>query len=245
MLGVELRRPGTGLGADPTLVARAFRERVLPCGIEPINRLERIVTAKHEETRRLSRAPAEELPSRLRRLLETVPATRPHRDGLLRETPPGTFREIVSATGGGRLGPRDLEEVAGRLSGAPLEVRRDLAAELIHASAPDRVALLARWVYHPARRTGVLCEFGGPPPEDYPAAQARLAEVRLELAELGFPSTTFAGVDVLLALTYAGRLQDAVDRSFQGGGIERLLPGPFPLATMILGVRRRFADADR
>ncbi len=238
-------RPSEGLGADPGRVAQCFRERVVPCGTEPVNHLEAAVEAKLAAVRSLEFAPDASFAADFARVIASVVATRPHRPSLVAETAPGVVREILRAARTSRLGPADLPAVADRLGGAPAEVRLDLAAELVHAAAPDRLALLARWVWNPVRRTGILSEFGGEPPESYAGTQLRLGEVRLELSALGFPSSTFAAVDVLCALTYAGRIDRAVDASFQGGGIERLLPGPFPLATMLLGVRRRLSNADR
>ena len=234
-----------GLTAEPQRVARAYRERVLPCGIEPVNRLEQVVEAKLIDVRALEDLPRERFAPAFGSVLDGVVSARPHRAALLKATSPDAVREILRGARTGRLGAADLLTAADRLSGAPADVRRDIASELVHAAAPDRLALLARWVWNPTRRTGILGEFGGPPPETYPGTQARLAEVRLELDALGFRSATFAAVDVLLALTYAGRLGEAVDRSLHGGGLERLRPGSFPLATIVLGVRRRYLDADR
>jgi len=242
---IEPNRAAAALGADPKLVAREFRERVLPCGIEAVNRLEAAVDAKLSAVRALELVPSGEFAPAFRAVVDGVVATRPYRSELVARTSPEVVRELLRDARTTRLGPADLPSVAARLAGAPPDVRTDLASELLHAAAPDRVALLARWVWNPTRRTGILAAFGGPPPETYAGAQARLGEVRLELGALGFPSPTFAAVDVLLALSYASRLETATDRSFQGGGIERLLPGPFPLATMLLGVRRRLNDADR
>ena len=235
---------GAGLAAEPERVARAFRERVLPCGVEPINRFERVVGEKLRDVRALETTSPDRFVEAFGRVLDGVVATRPHRSSILRENGPGPIREMLRAARTGGIRADDLPAASERLSGAPAEVRIDLASELLHAAAPDRIALLARWVWNPVRRTGILEEFGGPPPETYAGTQARLAEVRLELDALGFPSPTFAAVDVLLALLYAGRLGVAVDRSLRGGGLERLLPGPFPLATIVLGVRRRYLDAD-
>ena len=234
-----------GLTAEPERVARAFRERVLPCGIAPVNRLEQVVEAKLADVRALEGVPSGGFASAFDGVVDAVVSARPHRTSLVRATAPDVVRGILHEARTGRLGAPDLPDLADRLGGAPADVRLDLASELVHGAAPDRIALLARWVWNPTRRTGILGEFGGPPPETYAGTQARLAEVRLELDALGFRSSTFAAVDVLLALTYAGRLGEAVDRSFHGGGLERLLPGAFPLATIVLGVRRRYLDADR
>ena len=234
-----------GLGAEAPRVARAFQERVLACGVEPVNRLEVAVETKLAEIRSMEEAPAADFAAVQDHLLEAVLASRPYRAVLRTSLDAAVIRGILREARTGHLGPADLPGVAERLSAGPQEVRIDLAAELLHAAAPDRIALLSRWVWNPTRRTGILAEFGGAPPETYLGTQGRLAEIRLELEALGFRGTSFASVDVLLALTYAGRLSEAVDRSFQGGGIERLLPGAYPLATIVLGVRRRLKHADR
>jgi hypothetical protein len=245
MFETEPSRAGPTLGADPNLVAREFRERVLPCGVEAVNRLEAAVDAKLATVRSLELVPLERFADAFRGVVDGVVATRPYRSEIVARTSPEVVQEVLRAARESRLGPADLPSVAERLSGASADVRTDLASELLHAASPDRVALLARWVWNPNRRTGILAAYGGPPPETYAGTQARLGEIRLELGAIGFPSPTFAAVDVLLALSYASRLEAATDRSFQGGGIERLLPGPFPLATMLLGVRRRLNHADR
>jgi hypothetical protein len=245
MLETEPGRAGAALGADPNLVAREFRERVLPCGVEAVNRLEAAVDGKLGAVRALELVPPERFVGAFQRIVDGVVATRPYRSEILARTSPEVVREVLREAREARIGPVDLPSVAERLAGAPMDVRTDLASELLHGASPDRVALLARWVWNPNRRTGILAAYGGPPPETYAGTQARLGEIRLELGAIGFPSPTFAAVDVLLALSYASRLEAATDRSFQGGGIERLLPGPFPLATMLLGVRRRLDHADR
>jgi hypothetical protein len=245
MLETEKGRAGSTFGADPNLVAQEFRDRVLPCGIEAVNRLEAAVDAKLGRIRALERAPPEAFPSAFREAVDAVVATRRHRAEIVARTSPGVVREVLEKAREARLGAADLPSVAERLSGAPADILTDLASELLHAGAPDRIALLARWVWNPNRLTGILAAYGGAPPETYAGIQARLGEIRLELGAIGFPSPTFAAVDVLLALSYASRLEVATDRSFQGGGIERLLPGPFPLAAMLLGVRRRVTHADR
>ncbi len=245
MLGTEPRTAPATAGADPNRVAEEFRQRVLPCGIPEVNRLESAVEAKLEQVRAIETRADAPFAAAFRSVLEGIVSTRPFRSEIVERTTPAAVRDLVRDAREGRLQPRDLASAADRLSGGPLEVRIDVASELMHAAAPDRIALLARWVWNPARRTGILAAYGGASPGDYPGTQARLGEIRLQLGALGFPSPTFASVDVLLALSYAGRLGEATDRSFQGGGIERLLPGPFPLATMLLGVRRRLVRADR
>lgn len=245
MLETEPTRIGGSPGADPNLVAREFRERVLPCGVDTINRFEQALGAKLEATRALENVPPERFSEAFRVVVDAVVATRPFRSEIVRRTSPDMVRATLREARAARLDATDLPTIAERLAGAPVAVRVDLAAELLHAASPDRIALLARWVWNPNRRTGILAAYGGPPPETYAGTQARLGEIRLGLGAVGFPSPTFAAVDVLLALSYASRLGEATERSFQGGGIERLLPGAFPLATMILGVRRRLTNADR
>ena len=245
MLGREtLEHPGRA-GPDANLVVQEFRDRVLPCGVEALNRFEAAVEAKLTLVRSLADVPPDRLGDVFRETVDGVVSTRPFRAEIVNRSRPDVVRSIVVGAREGRLGASSLPDTANRLEGAPEEVRIDLASELLHAGAPDRIGLLARWVWNPARGTGIVAAYGGPGPKSYADLQARLGELRLELGAVGFPSPTFAAVDVLLALSYAGRLGEAVDRSFQGGGIERLLPGSFPLATMLLGVRRRLLDADR
>lgn len=245
MFGSDTEAPPAALGADPSRVAAEFRERVLPCGVEAVNRLEAAVSDKLAAARALEGVSPEAFPPAFRAVVEGVATTRPYRSAICARTDPEVVRGILAGARTGRLGAADLPEVSERLAGAPLGVRNDLASELLHAGAPDRIGLLARWVWNPARHTGILGAYGGPPPESYAGTQARLGEVRLQLGALGFSSVTFASVDVLLALSYAGRMGEATETTFHGGGIERLLPGPYPFAAMLLGVRRRLTDADR
>lgn len=226
-------------------MARWFQERAVPCGLEPLRALEASVASKLAAVGELEAASVELFPARFEDVLRGVVSARPHRARIVAETAPGGVQAAVRAAREGYLRPNDLPEVAVRLAGAPAEVRLDVASELLHGAAPDRNALLARWVWNPQRHTGVLSDLGGPAENSYAHVQARLGEIRLELSALGFPCATFAGVDVVLALTYAARLEQATDGPLRSGGLESLLPGAFPLASMILGVRRRRVDAHR
>jgi len=245
MLASDRAPHGPGASAVPSGVVKVVQERVVPCGLEAVRRLEARVAAKLSDVRALETVTADQFPGHFARVVQGVLSARPYQGAIVRETPASQVRAILRAGREGWVGPEELPELAGWLSGAPAEARLDLACELLHGSSPDRVALLSRWVWNPHRRTGILSEFGGPPATSYPEAQARLGEVRLEIGALGLPSASFAGVDVVLALAYAGRLQTTTDDQLHSGGLESLLPGPFPLATMILGVRRRTTDAGR
>ena len=244
------------LATDPTVgrpvdltagltAARVFRERVVPCGIAPLRKLETIVEQKLAAVRALEHCGTDRFRDEFEEVIRGVAAARPHRTSMVGESSPGEVRAILREAREGILGVAALPQVADRLAGAPREVRLDVASELLHGSVPDRIALVARWVWNPARGTGALTEFGIPSDGSYAAAQTRLGEIRLELAALGFPCDSFAGVDVVMALAYAARLQQATDARLRSGGLEALLPGAFPLATMILGVRRRVIDANR
>jgi hypothetical protein len=233
------------IGTGPSSVARLFRERVAPCGLEPLRQLEASVDAKLAAVRELETVSADRFPQQFATVLHGVLSVRSYGPRIVAETDRSGVQATVQAAREGYLGPAQLTEVADRLAGAPEEVRRDVASELLHGAAPDRVALLARWVWNPSRRTGVLSELGAPTADSYVHAQARLGEIRLELGALGFPCASFTGVDVVLALTYAARLQLATDGQLRSGGLEALLPGGYPLASMILGVRRQVFDADR
>ncbi len=244
MLETEPRFNASFGGTDPSRVARALRECVIPCGVVPFRRLEATVGGKLAAARALERLPADRFSEEFVGVVSGVVSARRHAVAIVDGTPQEEVRAILREAREGRLGPADVPSTAERLVGGPREIRRDLASELLHAAAPDRTALLARWVWNPERGTGVLAEFGGPPPESYPETQARLGELRLALATFGFPSTSFATVDAVLALTYARRLGQTTENELSGRGVGDLLPGRFLLATMILGVRRCAADAD-
>jgi len=229
---------------DPAKVAAAWERWVLPCGVEPINRLESLLERKFSEGQQLGMGPEAEFRAGWSRFLEAIVSTRSHRPAIQEATDPLEIRSLVARTQAGGYSARDLPALADYVKGAPREVRIDVAAELLHAGAPDRAGLLTRWVWNPERGTGILAEFVAPGPTRFEDIQARLGEIRLELSALGFPSATFASVDILLALAYAARLSEATDRSFQGGGIESLLPGTLGIASMVLGVRRWVVRAD-
>lgn len=245
MLASESAVPGPSSGPSAPPVAAVFRDRAAPCGLEPLRRLEAMVSDKLATIRALENAPTDRFPELLDSVVGGVPSARPYRVQIVRESSRKEIQAIVQAAREGYLGPPDIPTVADRLAGAPRAARLDLASELLHGAAPDRVPLLARWVWNPARGSGALSDLGGQTPDGYAEAQVRLGVVRHELGALGFPCTTFAGVDVVLALVYAAKLQSATDERLRSGGLESLLPGAFPLATMILGVRRRTVHADR
>ncbi len=235
---------GVASRVDPAKVASAWERWVVPCGSEPINRLETLLERKFAEGQQLGRLPDAEFGARWTVFLDAIVSTRPYRPAIVEATDARRIRSLVEKVRAGGFSARDLPALADELSGAPRDVRIDVAAELLHAAAPDRSGLLTRWVWNPERGTGILAEFVAPGPTRFPEVQARLGEIRLELAALGFPSATFASVDILLALAYSVRLSEATDRSFQGGGMESLLPGTLGLASMVLGVRRWIVRAD-
>jgi len=210
-----------------------------------VRQLEAVVEKKLAAIAELERTSDDAFPDDFDRVVRGVASARPYRFQIVDAASPVKVRELLRGAREGRLSSVDLPVLADHLAGAPWEVRLDVASELVHGAAPDRVALIARWVWNPSRGTGVLSEFGLPGPTTYGGSQERLGQIRLELGALGFPCATFAGVDVVLALTYAARLQQTADLGLRSGGLESLLPGAFPLATMILGVRRRVVDADR
>jgi len=226
-------------------VARVVLERVVPCGPEPVRRLAAVVDEKLARVRELETIAPDRFRDAWDDVLCGVVSTRPYRSRIRADTDHREVRALVREAREGQLGPNDIPDVGDRLVGAPLEVRLDVASELLHGAAPDRVALLARWVWNPSRGTGALAELGRPAGDTYTDAQARLGEVRLGVGALGYPWPTFAMVDVVLALSCAARLQQVTDGALRSGGFESLLPGAFPIATMILGVRRRVNDADR
>ena len=94
---------------------------------------------------------------------------------------------------------------------------RDLAAEILHFTAPDRVPLMARWVWDARVGTGVLREIWHA--EDVDAARitvaddfATFASLRAELegflaSEGVFRDLAFYG-DMLMAHVYAGYIND-------------------------------------
>ena len=245
MLAVEPGASPAPEGADPRRVAWAFQQWVLPAGKKALDRLEARVEERFQAVSALSETPGADLPGAWEPWLTGVLTARPYQATLLDETPWPEVRRILREARAGRHTVRDLPDLSSHLRGAPPGVCLDGMADLLHSAAPDRIPLLPRWVLNPAQGTGVLTEFAGTPPRTYEEAQARAGVIRLQLNALGFPSRTFAAVDLLFALTYAGRISHAASETFQGGGIETLLPGNLGLATLLLGVRGRRSDADR
>lgn len=233
---------GSPLHPGEDAIREAYRSFVLPCGAPAVNRLEELLERKFALVRSLFEGPADA--ARASAVLDTVLSTRPYRGRLLESNPPERFAEVARRAARG-IAPKEIAPLARSLEGAPVPVLQDLAAEIAHGAAPDRLGLLSRWVWNSERRTGILGLLVPPGPETVEGAQALLGEMRLQLAALGFPSRTFASVDILLALAYASHVARTTDRSFQGGGIESLLPGPYGLASLVLGVRRWVIHADR
>ena len=241
---LESEPPPTLDRPDWSRIRDAYLTFVAPCGAPAINHLEQLLERKFALVQQLVQSPEHLTPGLVPEILRTVLATRAHRESILAETPRERFHSIALDARRPGLLPNRIPTLASRLSGAPDPVLCDLAAEIVHAVQPDRLGLLTRWVWNPERRSGVLGELVEPVPVGTSGAQAAMGQIRLQLGALGFPSPTFASVDILLAMAYAARLSQATDRSFQGGGIESLLPGPYGIACMVLGVRRWVTHAD-
>ena len=245
MLAVEEEASIAPDGVDPRRVTRAFQQWVLPAGRGALDQLEVRVEERFKAVSALLDTSPADLPGSWEPWLAGVLSARPYQSALLRETRWVEVGRTLQEARAGRHGARDLPELSTRLRGAPPGVCLDAMADLLHSAAPDRIPLLPRWVFNPAQGTGVLNEFARFPPRSYEEAQAWTGAIRLQLSALGFPSRTFAAVDLLFSLTYAGRIAHAASETFQGGGIETLLPGNLGLATLLLGIRGRRSDAHR
>ena len=144
----------TGLGAEAPRVARAFQERVLACGVEPVNRLEAAVEAKLAEIRSMEEAPAADFAAAQDHLLEAVVASRPYRpelrtalDAALQGCPPEWPGFLALADTVGRWGiPHEYLHAA--IDGVSMDVQPREYADFQE---------LADYCYHVASVVGLCC----------------------------------------------------------------------------------------
>ena len=230
---------------DPSKVARALRDSVLPCGVAGVEQLFHAVEAKQIGIRALETVRAREFPSAFDASLQEMPTVRSYRSRLVADDLSTWVRALIRQARDGAVRPDDVEPFARELVSVPHGAAIDLVSEILHAAAPDRVGLLSRWVWSPELRTGALTAFGEGSPTTYVELQRWLGEVRFHLARLGFPAPTFVAVDIVLALSYATHFGQSPGAASPTMDLQRILPGPYPLAAMLLGVRRRMIDADR
>ena len=210
---------------DPERVRRAYANWVLPCGRDAVNRLESLLERKFALVQSFGTGEADR--DALEPILRAIFSARAHREAIATHCRPHALQEIVRSAAARRLRPGAQFTVADQVAGVPRGIAEDIAAELIHAAAPDRVGLWTRWIWNPARATGVLGEFGAPGPLGAEGVQPAMGSIRLVLAGLGFPSPTFASVDILLALTHAQRLARASEKTNKAGGTKPNNQGPY------------------
>jgi len=136
-ISVEIHRRATREQLDALLAALACKSAVFAALLEPA-----------------ALAAADE--AALRRLLGGVFATRRRPSAVLGTEPAGVLAQRIEAL---LRGPEQLPDRFDAFCAAlPLDPLHaaDLAAELLHFSAPDVHPLWARWIYNPDTRTGAL-----------------------------------------------------------------------------------------
>jgi hypothetical protein len=134
--------------------------------------------------------------------------------------------------------PRVTLEMFSRLDGAPKETLIDFASEFVHFVAPERFALVSRWVWNPARGTGALSPvFGtGIVSMGFLEMNSALLGLRERLSVLGYGSPF--DLDIVCAMAYAGMVIGTNQGSMSSGGFEALFPNVSVTALIILGLRR-------
>ena len=183
----------------------------------------------------------------VRPILDRVFATRRRSDQLLvangAPTIAAAIRDLLHGTGAIDARFRAFDEA---LPAVEAPVRRDLAAECLHLSDPDRYWLWSRWMWDPATRTGALplvmveeFDFAGPDAGAvYLRVGAATAAVIAVADDLGFKrmrANPFV-VDVYLAAIYGVYLY-TVTRLRMTQEFNRVIP-PLPdLVRRLLGVR--------
>jgi len=172
----------------------------------------------------------ERLPSvgeeELKRILEKIFASRRKKDRIIEETGTDKLKKAISdllykdeirgllGRKKGELSWEDkVEEFSKQIRGVDRRSARDIAAELLHFTFPDRYILWTSWVWDPESETGAIvflkeeAPTGGRGRRMYGTTYEQFEQIYKQIAEklqeFGIKAKGYLFVDIFLAMIYA------------------------------------------
>ncbi len=163
----------------------------------------------------------------LEEILERIFPARRKKRRIIEETGTENLKESIKkllyGEGGGFLGigrkedtrswEEKVEEFARSIRGVDRRAARDIAAELLHFTFPDRYILWTSWVWDPETETGAIVFLKEEPPtggkgrkmygETYEQFEQVYRQIAEKLREFGVKVEDFLFVDIFLAMIYA------------------------------------------
>ncbi len=164
----------------------------------------------------------------LEKVLERIFASRRKRKKILEETGVDKLKEAISDLlygdeKGGFLGfgkkkverswEEKVDEFSKKIRGLDRKAARDVAAELLHFTFPDKYILWTSWIWDPETETGAIVFLKEEPPtggrgrrmygETYDQFKQVYEQIAEKLQEFGIKVKGYLFVDIFLAMIYA------------------------------------------
>ncbi len=164
----------------------------------------------------------------LEKILERIFASRRKRKKIIEETGADKLKEAISDLlygdeKGGFLGigkkkqsrswEEKVNEFADLIRGVDRKAAKDIAAEILHFTFPDRYILWTSWVWDPETETGAIVFLKEEPPtggrgrrmygETYDQFKKVYEQIAEKLSEFGIKVKGYLFVDIFLAMIYA------------------------------------------
>jgi hypothetical protein len=176
---------------------------------------------------------------RRREFIRMCFTARRHCDSILSQSTPEEVNRAIDSLLSSDTGPEQSIDCFMSLKGAPPEVLRDLAYEMIHFSYPEKYGLVTRWVWNPLSGTGALRETitAAGIEISFGQLQKVMKSIAASLAVHGYSFRDFLPIDLISALHYSQDVIGAKDNSMNAGGMEALFPNHDVISMMILGIR--------
>ncbi len=164
---------------------------------------------------------------------------RRHCESILLHNRTEDMDRAISSLSSGDTDPERTIGLFMSLQGAPPEVLRDFAYEMMHFTHPARYGLATRWVWNPPMGTGALREtiMAEKRPLTFEQIQRVMKSIFSSLAIHGYRFSDFIPIDLMSALYYSQDVIGAKDNSMNAGGMEALFPNHGVISGMLLGIR--------
>ncbi|MDQ7037751.1 MAG: hypothetical protein Q9N26_00925 [Aquificota bacterium] len=147
-------------------------------------------------------------------VLEKIFASRRKRKKIIEETGTDRLKKAISDLLYGKgTWEEKVENFARQVRGVDRKAARDIAAELLHFTFPDRYILWTSWVWDPESETGAIVFLKEEPPtggrgrkmygETYDQFEKVYIQIAEKLSEFGIKVKGYLFVDIFLAMIYA------------------------------------------